>query len=134
MGDMHLDVKLPFPPNRPIASCIIYFEPHALLCDGQCDKAWGAGDRAIVQLSDDENDYEYLSDNELEQAPENPGSFEGWDYKPRCQADLHNRWCARACERAVKIPLWHIDALPDFTQRIRNLPKKEPEQLSPIVP
>ncbi len=46
-------------------------------CDTQCDKAFGISGREKVSLSDDEDDYRYLTDGELGQAPQCTGTWEG---------------------------------------------------------
>ena len=101
---------------------ITYFgKPHILACDGQCDKAWGINGRPRVQLSNDPDDYEWLADDELGEAPVNPGTFEGRDGKPVRPKQQLNKWCARECERSV---LCHPDTpieLPDFSVRLRNI-------------
>ena len=120
--------SLPFPPNQPIVKCVIFaHQPCALMCDGRCDKAWGIQNRPHVQLSEDEDDIEWLADGELDEEPANPGTTEGEHAKPRNVSDLLNKWCARECERSVLIDLWEVGTFPDFTQRIRNIPQEEAE-------
>jgi len=99
-------------------------------CDGKCRKAWGRnGGRPTIQLSDDENDWAYLADDELGDAPIDPGTREGNDAKPlkvRGPDDI-NRWCVRECERAWMSPYGDEEGqpnaapdLPDFTGRFYN--------------
>lgn len=64
-----------------------------LSCDGKCSKAWGMNSRPR------DTDGEYLSDDDLPDAPIDPGTYEGGDAKPASPADM-NRWCARECERS----------------------------------
>lgn len=103
---------------------ITYFgHPRVLACDGHCFKAWGINHRPRVQLSDDPDDYEWLTDDELGEAPINPGTFEGRDGKPVPPERLLNKWCARECERSVIcLPDAPIE-LPDFSRRLRNMPE-----------
>lgn len=55
---------------------IIYFgQPAKVSCDEKCEKAWGISERKTISLSDDEDDFAWLSDNELGEAPENPGTY-----------------------------------------------------------
>ena len=45
---------------------IQYFDqPCKVACDEKCEKAWGINNRPRVQLSDDPDDYAFLSDDEL---------------------------------------------------------------------
>lgn len=81
---------------------IIYFgQPALISCDGRCDKAWGRNSRPWRDPEAEEPDY--LGDDELGTAPENPGTFEGGESKPSgvplTDANRMNRWCARECER-----------------------------------
>ncbi len=97
----------------------IYFhgKPTVLICDGRCDKAWGKNIRPRVRFSDDEDDWEYLADDELDVAPTNPGTYEGRDGKPTHASHRLNKWCARQCERS-RIAGRNADfELPDFSQR-----------------
>ena len=54
---------------------IIYFGASRLLsCDGNCTKAWGINNRPREQLDpDNEDDYAWLTDGELDEAPDDPG-------------------------------------------------------------
>lgn len=80
---------------------ILYFGKTVYLsCDAKCNKAWGINSRPKVQLSDDEDDYVYVADSLLEEAPSDPGTYEGGHAKPTNK--IHNKWCARECERSTK--------------------------------
>lgn len=68
-------------------------------CDGNCAKAWGISNRPKRQLSADEDDYEFLADGELGDAPADPGTYEGGHGKPSSSHEFPNRWCVRECER-----------------------------------
>jgi hypothetical protein len=109
-----------------IAKSIKYFGHELILiCDGKCSKAFGFNGRPKNQLSKDEDDYEYLSDDELPTAPQDPGTYEGRDAKPTSPQSRLNKWCARECERAIKMESnkWFI--LPDFSKRKPNYSKRQ---------
>lgn len=104
------------------AKAIKYFgKPYILICDGLCGKAFGSNSRLKNQLSDDENNWEYLSDNELFEAPVDPGTYEHNDAKPIKDEDKLNRWCARECERSKMVEGLEYFELPDFSKRVRNI-------------
>lgn len=94
-------------------------------CDGHCTKAWGNNGRPRVQLSDDIDDYAYLADDEIGEAPKDPGTYEGGHAKPtdaKGPGDI-NKWCVRECERAWLSPPGQPDAvpeLPDYSTRFYN--------------
>jgi hypothetical protein len=89
-------------------------------CDGKCDKAWGRNSRPKIQLSEtDEDDYAYLSDDELGEAPENPGTSEGGIGKP--SDHFHNKWCVRECERCARAAIGEKVILPDYSKRRYNI-------------
>lgn len=93
-------------------------------CDGKCEKAWGINNRPRVQLSDDEDDYAFLSDNELGTAPKNPGTYEGGVPKPRSVVHFPNKWCVRECERCSMSKPGEFDqplAVRSFEQRFFNI-------------
>lgn len=95
-------------------------------CDGRCDKAWGHNNRSRVQLSDNVDDYAYLADDELGNAPEDLGPYEGGDSKPISASGPNdiNKWCVRQCERAWMSPPDMPDAapeLPDYSVRFYNI-------------
>ena len=62
-------------------------------CDEKCHKAWGVNNRPKVQLSDDEDDIAYLSDDELGEAPINPETYEGGYAKPTLKTEIPNKQC-----------------------------------------
>lgn len=81
---------------------ITYFGQQAkVACDEQCHKAWGVTSRPKEQLSDDEDDYAFLADDELGIAPIDPKTYEGGEGKPRSKESIPNKWCVRECERCV---------------------------------
>lgn len=104
---------------------IIYFDQSAkVACDENCGKAWGINNRPKVQLSEDENDYAYLSDSELEDAPIDPGTYEGGVGKPTSAAEFPTKWCVRECERcAMSMPGKFSEPLmlQDFSKRVFNM-------------
>jgi hypothetical protein len=105
---------------------ITYFnQPAKVACDEKCNKAWGVNSRPRVYLSEKEDDYEMLSDDELPDAPLDPGTYEGGHAKPATPLSAPNKWCVRECERCARSRRGrHGDKLelPDFSQRRRNLP------------
>ena len=106
---------------------ITYFgQPAAVACDRKCEKAWGRSSRPEKQLSEDVDDYVYLSDAALGIAPRDPGTYEGDCGKPTTPEERMNKWCVRECERCVmsapgayKEPL----ALPNFDNPDPNIPR-----------
>lgn len=79
---------------------ITYFgQPAKVICDRNCSKAWGINLRPKTQLSNDEDDYVYLTDGELGEAPVDPGTYEGGFGKPSLPDVFPNKWCVRECER-----------------------------------
>ena len=117
-----------------ISKDIIYFgTSHVLICDGKCNKAWGINQRERHLLSDeDEDDYEWLADDELGEAPKDPHSYEGGDAKPICDNEKLNRWCCRECERSEMLEKNKVTTdtnfeslLTDFSVRKKNIPDKE---------
>jgi hypothetical protein len=100
-------------------------QPCILACDAQCQKAWGINNRPRIELlSDDEDDYYFLPDQELGYAPNDPGTREGDEPKPIVPDDRLNKWCARECERSVIVD--DKDApidfeLPDYSVRQYNI-------------
>ncbi len=92
-----------------------------LACDAVCTKAWGSNKRPRLQLSAHEDDYEYLADSELANAPQDPGTTEGPHGKPQTPEERLNKWCCRECERSVMVAPNEDFQLPDFSLRIRNI-------------
>jgi hypothetical protein len=105
---------------------LIYFGRNAThACDGKCNKAWGNNNRPTIQLSDDPDDFAYLADGELGEAPKISGIYEGGDNKPvdAKGPDDINKWCVRECERAWLSDPYQPNAepqLPDFSARFYN--------------
>jgi hypothetical protein len=131
-----------------IAKSILMFgQPCILACDAKCHKAWGINNRPQIYLDDPtqtirgygyeaerspdfengQGDYDNtvdLADDELGNAPEDPGTGEGGHGKPRTSEERLNKWCARECERSVTIDDKDIVEdfeLPDYNQRRYNI-------------
>lgn len=104
---------------------IMFFGQRAkIACDGNCKKAWGSNSRPTKKLSADVNDYCFLSDNELGEAPIDPGTYEGGQGKPHSSDEFPNKWCARECERCVMSEPGKFNLpikLEDFSKRVYNL-------------
>ena len=117
-----------------IVKRLVFFgQPATHACDGKCNKAWHNGGRPQVQLSDDIDDYAYLADDELGDAPAVTDITEGGQNKPLDAKgpDHINKWCVRECERAWMSPRGRPDAppqLPDFSVRFYN---KAPHRRGP---
>lgn len=100
-------------------------QPAKVRCDGNCKKAWGRNNRPLDQHSDNPDDFEYLADGELGEAPDDPGIYEGGHAKPGSPAEFPNKWCVRECERcSVSAPGEHDRHLKlnSFDVRKRNMP------------
>jgi hypothetical protein len=102
---------------KPLATLgLIWDKRNVICCDRKCHKAWGVGRRPKNQLflpdvsATDPDDIEYLSDTELDEAPRDPGTYEGGQAKPINYTKpneppaRHNKWCIRECERSVTYP------------------------------
>lgn len=108
---------------------VIYFDqPIRIKCDDKCNKSWGINNRPKMQLDkNDEDDYYFLSDDELGEAPADPGTYEGCHAKPRSESDKGNKWCIRECERCARSKTGESDlplVLEDFGKRVFNIPDK----------
>ena len=103
---------------------ITYFGQQIIVaCDEKCNKAWGINNRPKIQFDDNnEDDYAYLSDDELNEAPIDPGTYEGFEMsgKPEIKEERLNKWCIRECERSYRgqLPI----ELKDFSKKIYNIP------------
>ena len=104
-----------------IAKPILYFhEKFILICDAKCSKAFGINSRPSNQLSEEEDDYEWLADDELPEAPEDPQTYEGGQAKPTHREERLNKWCARECERSKMVKCNEDFSLFDFSIRVPN--------------
>ena len=96
-----------------------------LLCDGNCRKAWGINHRPKVEFSEtDPDDYAFLPDAELGDAPEDPGTYEGGHAKPSADGGPHrqNKWCYRECERSISLDAGEEFRRPhDFSKKVYNM-------------
>jgi len=98
-----------------------YGQQVVMVCDGKCNKAWGINNRPRHFLSDEEDDYEYLADDELGEAPKDPGTYEGDQAKPsEPRTVLMNKWCFRECERVSWGKTDKELKLRDFSKRLSN--------------
>lgn len=112
----------------PEAMITYFMQPAKVKCDGNCGKAWGVNNRSRIQLSeDDDEDFAWLADSELGEAPIDPGTYEGGVAKPLSAKEFPTKWCVRECERCsmsspdkVNEPL----ALKDFSHRVCNYRNK----------
>ena len=94
-------------------------------CDRKCNKAWGICSRPSISLSEDDiDDFAYLADKELGDAPINPGTKEGGVSKPMSPDEFPTKWCVRECERCyIGVPGFSLSdpiKLPDYSQRVHN--------------
>lgn len=94
-----------------------------LACDGKCEKAYGWNNRPYIKLSDDEDDKQWLSDNEVDNAPMNTGVYEDGHGKPQNDEEKLNKWCFRECERSETFKLSEEISLLDWSKRINNIVK-----------
>lgn len=109
---------------------ITYFgKPARVLCDRKCGKAWGISNRPQIEFDpDDPDDIAYLADDELGEAPADPGTYEGSHAKPLTPDAFPNKWCVRECERCVMVEPGEAFKLPDFSRRRYNMPWKHPNK------
>lgn len=110
---------------------IIYFGQKAIIaCDEKCNKAWGINNRPKIQLDENnEDDYIWLADNELDNAPDDPGTYEGFEMcgKPQSKEDRLNKWCCRECERNFISKPGEYNkpiVLNDFDKRVYNISRR----------
>ena len=108
---------------------ITYFgQPMAVACDGKCHKAWGISQRPCVEFDpDDPDDNAMLADDELGEAPADPGTYEGGEGKPLPGGELMSKWCIRECERCERVGPGDAHPATDFSRRVYNQPWKHPE-------
>lgn len=111
---------------------IIYFgQSMKVACDEKCNKAWGINTRPKVAFDqNDEDDFAWLPDQELGEAPDDTGIYEGGQGKPISPAQIPNKWCVRECERCTRSDLGEVDVklvLPDFSKLRHNQPWKHEE-------
>lgn len=108
------------------------FQPCTVACDGKCSKAWGINQRPRKYLSGDPDeaetakewgrradDFVWFADDELGEAPEDPGTYEGGHAKPLGPHEM-NKWCTRECERSVLVGRGEPITLRDFDNPTPN--------------
>jgi len=97
-------------------------------CDEKCNKAWGINNRPKIEFDkNDPDDNAMLSDDELGEAPVDPGVYEDGHGKPINSDEFPNKWCVRECERCVmSMPNEYNKPLQlkDFSKRRYNQPWK----------
>lgn len=101
-------------------------------CDEKCNKAWGLNTRPKEQLSDDWDDYAFLSDGELGDAPIDPQTYEGGHGKPEADEPKLNKWCVRECERCTMSNPNDFDKplkIKDFSKRRYNIHAHDPSNI-----
>lgn len=102
---------------------IAFGSPLVIGCDGVCSKAWGINNRPREQLSADPDDYAFLADDELGDAPADPGTYEGGDAKPTEPSERLNKWCFRECERCGCAKPGQPIRFPNLLTRLFNKPQ-----------
>lgn len=112
-----------------ILKLVTYFgQPMAVACDAKCHKAWGINSRPKIPLDPtDEDDFVYLADDQLGDAPDDPGTYEGGDAKPQSPDARMNKWCVRECERCVRASMGTRLTYIGYAQRRYNQPWKHQE-------
>jgi hypothetical protein len=102
-----------------------------LICDGNCRKAWGINNRPRVILTEgDPDDYYFIPDGELCDAPDDPGTYRGGHAKPSAEAGSNrlNKWCSRECERSIALGEGEEFRRPkDFSNRVFNRHSRQRE-------
>ena len=118
-----------------LARRIVYCgQPAVVVCDAKCSKAWGLNSRPQIDLSDDPDDFAFLADGELGDAPDDPGTYEGGHAKPLSADQRLNKWCVRQCERsAMSLPASDTAEAPDMSIRSYNQPWKHTGQPTPTA-
>ena len=72
--------------------------PARAVCDRKCSKAWGLSNRPTIEGSE-----QYLPDEDLGDAPIDPGTREGGTAKPLSPDEFPTKWCIRECERCALV-------------------------------
>lgn len=110
-----------------LKSIIFYGRPSILACDGLCNKAWGINSRPKHMLSSNEDDYVWIGDDALGEAPADPGIYEGGHGKPSAtpldDPNAMNKWCTRECERSRIVPAGQLVVLRDLKNPTPNIPR-----------
>lgn len=117
---------------------ILYFGREMTIgCDANCGKAWGICARPRVNFDPAEpDDYAFLPDCELGEAPADPGTYEGGHGKPQEPSERLNKWCIRQCERSEMVDRGQPLVLKDWSVRLLNMPSrhKDPAPTASPVP
>jgi hypothetical protein len=110
--------------DRPtLTKKITYFgRPVWVACDVRCDKAWGRHTRPTTESELDPTEPAFLADDELGEAPDDPGTYEGGEGKPTSYGDspfahLMNKWCVRECERCTMLEEFEQVVAKSFSER-----------------
>jgi hypothetical protein len=107
-------------------------KPVVVGCDAKCNKAWGRNSRPQKHF-DEADDFAYLPDGDLGEAPIDPGTYEGGHAKPTSLKQAPNKWCVRECERCAMtnvIPKQMGELkLPDFSKPVYNIPNKHTNEI-----
>jgi len=142
---IHANVKFSIINNK-MEKIITYFNQKAKInCDENCQKAFGSNTRPRVYAEipnkvfgingksfypdielKNEDDWAYLSDDELGIAPDDTGFYEGGFSKPLSKEEIPNKWCVRECERcnmSARNKLNEILKLKSFSKRVHNISK-----------
>jgi len=112
-----------------------YGKPATIGCDEKCNKAWGTTQRPRSYfLNEDTNpdDFEYLADQELGEAPIDPESYTGGQAKPKTEEEKLNKWCCEECERSGITKMDDSDGdlgLVNFSKRVVPYSNMEPTPL-----
>jgi hypothetical protein len=104
------------------------FQKAKVRCDEKCNKAFGISSRPFIKLSDNVDDIVRLSDDEVGEAPIDPGTYEGGDAKPIPKDKIPNKWCVRECERcSMSQPEKYNEPLnlKDWSKRVYNFKDRQ---------
>lgn len=122
--------------RRLFATEIQHFRRRCLVvCDRNCEKAWGHnGGRPTLSFDDDNpDDFVYLADSEVGQAPDDPGTYEGWGEGKPNHPERHSRWCVRECERSDLVRPGQLITCRDLSHRLFNQPWKHGIEDNPKI-
>ena len=88
-----------------MASITHFGKTVVVYCDRKCTKAWGVNSRPTRNKWWESKDEEpiYYEDNELGNAPMDPGTYEGGEGKPKSPDNFPNKWYVRECERCRRL-------------------------------
>lgn len=113
--------------ERTVQKALIRYlgEMVIMACDGRCSKAWGIDKRPRMMVSEAEGDYCFLSDDDLLEAPVDPGTTEYGEHKPRAAKYFPNKWCVRQCERSEMFEQGTPEIiLHDWSEPKYNIPRE----------